>query len=337
VAQPSAQSVAAANDNNNAQAATRPGAFANPTPGTIVVHINGRAHAGFSSIWTSAGERFATAPAGSPGGPPIVASVTTPTATIPATPTATILGTNGTGQIKLAPESLYSYARIYLGADAMATNGLRYGAAIELRQNFTGQISDNTSTGASVNSSLETLFVRRAFTYVAGDQWGIVRAGQADGIIGLFDNGVTTFQYLPTSNLQNGDEFASLYASRCIRAVLLPLGDRRRVCQHQAGLSLAAVCRCRFRYPVRAEHVQWLRHQYRQSAERLNHRRWHRDRTGLRHCGNFGVPHAFVRPRHPGRFSHSESVRHRRALSGHIRRYRCAGRNNARGTIRASR
>jgi predicted porin len=210
VAQPSAQSVAAANDNNNAQAATRPGAFANPTPGTIVVHINGRAHAGFSSIWTSAGERFATAPAGSPGGPPIVASVTTPTATIPATPTATILGTNGTGQIKLAPESLYSYARIYLGADAMATNGLRYGAAIELRQNFTGQISDNTSTGASVNSSLETLFVRRAFTYVAGDQWGIVRAGQADGIIGLFDNGVTTFQYLPTSNLQNGDEFASL-------------------------------------------------------------------------------------------------------------------------------
>src|SRR6202035_3488530 len=50
VAPPSAQSVAAANDNNNAQAATRPGAFANSTPGTIVVHINGRAHAGFSSI-----------------------------------------------------------------------------------------------------------------------------------------------------------------------------------------------------------------------------------------------------------------------------------------------
>ena len=175
-----------------------------------MVHINGRAHAGFSSIWTSAGQRFATAPAGSPGGPPIVASVTTPTATIPATPTATILGTNGTGQIKLAPESLYSYARIYAGADAMAANGLRYGAAIELRQNFTGQISSNTSTGASGYSSLETLFVRRAFTYVAGDQWGIVRAGQADGIISLFDNGVTTFQFLPTNNLQNGDDFAAL-------------------------------------------------------------------------------------------------------------------------------
>ena len=52
--------------------------------------------------------------------------------------------------------------------------------------------------------------MRRAFTYIAGDQWGIVRAGQADGIISLFDNGVTTFQFLPTNNLQNGDDFAAL-------------------------------------------------------------------------------------------------------------------------------
>jgi hypothetical protein len=32
--------------------------------------------------------------------------------------------------------------------------------------------------------------------------------GQADGLVSLFDNGVTTFQYLPTNNLQNGDDFA---------------------------------------------------------------------------------------------------------------------------------
>ena len=175
-----------------------------------MVHIDGRVHAGFSSIWTSGDQRFATAPAGSPGGPPLTLTLTTPTATVPVTPTATILGTNGTGPVKLAPQSLYSYARIYVGADAMAANGLRYGAAIELRQNFTGQISSTTSTGASGYSSLETLFVRRAFTYIAGDQWGIVRAGQADGIISLFDNGVTTFQFLPTNNLQNGDDFAAL-------------------------------------------------------------------------------------------------------------------------------
>jgi hypothetical protein len=47
--------------------------------------------------------------------------------------------------------------------------------------------------------------VRRAFTYVARDNWGIVRAGQADGLIGIFDNGVTTFQFLPTGNLNGGD------------------------------------------------------------------------------------------------------------------------------------
>ena len=31
----------------------------------------------------------------------------------------------------------------------MATNGLRYGAAIEIRENFTGQIGSNSSTSAS--------------------------------------------------------------------------------------------------------------------------------------------------------------------------------------------
>ena len=180
----------------------RLGALANPTPGTMVVHIGGRVNAGFKSIWSTADQRFATAPAGSPGGPPIAPGA--------ATPLATLVGNNGTGPVKLAPDAVYSYARIYLGADAMATNGLRYGAAIEVRQNFTGQISNNSSSGASGYSSLETLFVRRAFTYAAGDQWGILRAGQADGLISLFDNGITTFQFLPTNNLQNGDDFASL-------------------------------------------------------------------------------------------------------------------------------
>jgi predicted porin len=178
---PSAKSIATTNDNNNAQAAAVSGQFANPTPGTIVVHLNGRVNVGFASFWSSADQRFASTP-----GSPV------------------------TGQVKLQPQSLYSYARLYFGADGMASNGLRYGAAIEIRQNFAGQISSNTSSGASSFSSLETLFVRRAFTYVAGDRWGILRAGQADGVIGLFDNGVTTFQYLPTGNLQNGSDLASL-------------------------------------------------------------------------------------------------------------------------------
>ncbi len=103
------------------------------------------------------------------------------------------------------PQAIDSFARLYMGADAMASNGLRYGAAFEFRQNFIGQISNNGSSGASGYSSFETVFVRRAFTYVAGEQWGIVRVGQADGLISIFDNGVTTFQFTPTGNLNGGD------------------------------------------------------------------------------------------------------------------------------------
>ena len=45
-----------------------------------------------------------------------------------------VLGANGTGTVKVAPYALDSFMRLYFGADAMATNGLRYGAAIELRR-----------------------------------------------------------------------------------------------------------------------------------------------------------------------------------------------------------
>ena len=191
------------NDNNNTAAVLRPGVLANPTPGTIVVHVNGRIETGFAGIWSSADQRAFTAPAGSPGAAPITSIGTGGTSV--STAQAAILGVNGTGTAKLQPQGMYSSARLYFGADAMATNGLRYGAGIEVRQNFSGLLRS-----ASTYSSLETLFVRRAFTYIADDQLGILRAGQADGIIGLFDNGVTTFQYSPTNNLQNGDGFAAV-------------------------------------------------------------------------------------------------------------------------------
>jgi hypothetical protein len=174
-----------ANNNNNYQAPALPGPVANPTPGTIVIHVNGKVQVDFQGVWTSVDNRFFTPPAaGSLGA---------------------VLGNNGTGPAKLQPQSIQSFARVYFGGDAMATNGLRYGAAIEFRQNFTGQPSSNTSSGASGYDSLNTVFVRRAFAYVAGEQWGIVRMGVADGVIGIFDNGVTTFQFLPTGNLNGGD------------------------------------------------------------------------------------------------------------------------------------
>src|SRR5579862_3488861 len=57
-----------ANNNNNYQAAQLPGPVANPTPGTIVVHINGLVEVDFLGTWSSADTRLFTAPAGTNGG-----------------------------------------------------------------------------------------------------------------------------------------------------------------------------------------------------------------------------------------------------------------------------
>jgi hypothetical protein len=186
-----------ANNNNNYQAPALPGPVANPTPGTIVIHVNGRVQVDFTANWSSADQRFFTAPAGSPGGATIAPGA--------ATPASTVQGVNGTGVAKVQPESILTLARLWFGADAMATNGLRYGASFEIRQNNTGFQASTSSSGASGYSSLQTLFVRRAFMYVAGENWGIVRVGEGDGPISIFDNGVTTFQFLPTGNLGGGD------------------------------------------------------------------------------------------------------------------------------------
>jgi hypothetical protein len=88
--------------------------------------------------------------------------------------------------------------RLYPGIDAMATNGLRYGASVEIRQNFGPTAGSTANSGESANTFSSTLFVRRAFTYFASDHLGLVRLGQADGVIGLFDGGVTTFQNFDT-------------------------------------------------------------------------------------------------------------------------------------------
>ncbi|MEJ0018419.1 MAG: hypothetical protein WDN25_18030 [Acetobacteraceae bacterium] len=185
MAYPLANPTAYVNNNNNYQAAALPGALPNPTPGTIVVHINGKVQTEVQAAWTNFDTRLAAAPA--------------------AGSAAAILGNNGTGVVKLQPVALNEFARLYFGADGMATNGLRYGAAIEVRQNFTGQLSSNANDGASGYTSLQTLYVRRAFTYAAGDQWGLFRLGVTDGIIGIFDNGVTTGQFSFIGELNGGD------------------------------------------------------------------------------------------------------------------------------------
>src|SRR5262249_47971847 len=59
VAYPAAPApVAYVNENNNYQAPALPGPLANPTPGTIVVHFNGKVQVDFAGVWTSADTRF---------------------------------------------------------------------------------------------------------------------------------------------------------------------------------------------------------------------------------------------------------------------------------------
>ena len=60
-AYPLANPTASVNTNNNYQAPAIPGALANPTPGTIVVHINGKVQTTFQSEWGSADTHLITA------------------------------------------------------------------------------------------------------------------------------------------------------------------------------------------------------------------------------------------------------------------------------------
>ena len=83
---------------------------------------------------------------------------------------------------KLAPEQFIGQLRLYPGVDAQAANGLRYGAIVEIRQNFIGQTyglsitptagttnngaGSNYSSSPSADSSASTLYVRREAIYV---------------------------------------------------------------------------------------------------------------------------------------------------------------------------
>lgn len=156
--------VQGANDSNNYQAASLPGGVANPVPGSVVVRFNGRVLAyGFDQANSFDKTVSATAPA------------------------------------KLNNYGYLGYMRLYSGVDGLAANGLKYGAAIEIRVNEGPTAGSSSNDNSSANSHSSTLYVRRQFVYFGTDTAGIIRAGQADSVNGIFDNGVTTFQ-----NFDNG-------------------------------------------------------------------------------------------------------------------------------------
>jgi len=85
-----------------------------PTPGTVVVRLNGRFRFYAAGIWDKDAENNASG-------------------------TATgLVGANGlgtaTGGNKLNTYGFGEYARLYPGFDGIAANGLKYGASLEIRQ-----------------------------------------------------------------------------------------------------------------------------------------------------------------------------------------------------------
>jgi hypothetical protein len=142
-----------------------------PLPGTVVIHLHGR-------IEFDAQAEYSTGNNLSAGTKSSGSSVAGGATVLPGA--------------KLNPVSFGSYMRLYPGVDGMATNGLRYGAQIELRENFASTGSDpypsqNAALSPGGSKSAQTVFVNRSYIYVSADNIGMVRFGQADGVIGLFD------------------------------------------------------------------------------------------------------------------------------------------------------
>ena len=91
---------------------------------------------------------------------------------------------------KQADYGVFEYARLYPGFDGVAANGLKYGAALEIRQ-------DNAvAPGGGINGSISqadrgrgTLYLRREFGYIGSDLLGFLRFGATDNPSSLYITG----------------------------------------------------------------------------------------------------------------------------------------------------
>lgn len=168
-------------DNNSSGPEMTRGPIANPTPGTMVIRLNARINTEFTAAWTN----LDSVPAGYPN-----------------------------AGNKLSSYTFRQYMRLYPAMDAMAANGLRYGGAIELRENFGNPTNTTASSGGSSYLETQTVYVRRTFMYMAGQNWGYIRIGEADGLIGVYDGGgKTTGVFLSPSGTIVGGDLESAFPS----------------------------------------------------------------------------------------------------------------------------
>jgi hypothetical protein len=81
------------------------------------------------------------------------------------------------GGTKTASVNFQGFMRLYPGFDGVAANGLHYGAATELRENYSG------------NAGNQTLYVFQAYGYLGLPQLGQISFGQENGPVVLFETG----------------------------------------------------------------------------------------------------------------------------------------------------
>ena len=142
-----------------------------PTPGTVVVRLNGRFRFYAYNTWDKDAENNA---AGSASG---------------ITSTTTGLGTL-TGGNKLNTYGFAEYARLYPGFDGIAANGLKYGVSLELRQDQNSPAGGGQFGSVSQQDRARgAIYYRREWGYLGTDQIGTFRFGSIDQPSSLYMTG----------------------------------------------------------------------------------------------------------------------------------------------------
>ncbi len=171
-----------------------------PTPGTVTVRLNGRFrfYAGVVDNGAARTSNFAVGAANA-GVTPTVTNAQNGTTTN--SPIA--LSTSNQGINKLSNYGFTDYARLFPGFDGVATNGLKYGASMEIRQDNNygagGGLYGSVSGGSNTRNAL---YFRRLWGYIGTDRFGTVRVGSSDNPGSLYLTG--TFENFNDGGL-NGD------------------------------------------------------------------------------------------------------------------------------------
>ncbi|GAC1337442.1 MAG: hypothetical protein NVSMB18_02330 [Acetobacteraceae bacterium] len=154
---------------------------ATPTPGTVVVRLNGRFR--FYAFGSFDGQANNNS-AGSPNATSATGAVTG-TATVNAAGAGPLTGGN-----KLAKYGFAEYARLYPGFDGVAANGLKYGASLEIRQDQNSGAGGGTFGGISgQNRARAGLYFRREWGYLGTNEFGTIRFGSTDQPSSLYMTG----------------------------------------------------------------------------------------------------------------------------------------------------